>query len=114
MDTRGVLDNAIFQTILRIALLENSRLKFLKRFLRQYRAVEMRRIRVKCLGYRDRGCCKPGPVKSGCSGHDTIEVPRITLRLHHRLTAASRAANEIGERGVRAIITTNQGLGDFG
>src|SRR5437870_260905 len=113
MGTRGVLDNAIFQTILPIALLENSCLKFSECFLRKHRTVEMRRIRVKCLGYSNGSRCEPGPVKSGCTGYNAVEIVRITLGLHHRLTTASRAANEMGIRGIRAIITANQGLGDF-
>src|SRR6266849_2133976 len=113
MSTRGVLDNAIFQAILRVALFENSYLKLTKGLFRNDRAVEMCWVRVQRLGYRDRRRCKAGPVKSRRSAHDAVEILRITLRLHHRLTATARAAQEIAMGRLGAIVAAEQSLGHF-
>src|SRR5947209_8043594 len=48
-----VLDNAIFQAILRVALFEDAGLEFLQRFLGQDWVVEMLRVRIKSFADRN-------------------------------------------------------------
>ena len=54
-----------------------------------------------------------GPVVGRGRCHDAIEVIGIALRLHHRLTAASAAANEIGVVRPLVVVVLDDGLGGF-
>ena len=73
----------------------------------------MLRIRVKRFFHRHAFCSQPCPVKRRCAGHNAVEVVRISLRFHHRLPTAARAAAEIAIRSVCAVVTANHGLGHF-
>src|ERR1043165_5542047 len=110
MNRSRVLDDAIFQTILPIALFENPRLKLFKRFLRHHRAVKVSCVWVKRFGDCDHRGRNSRPVKSRRARNNALKVLRISLRLHHRLTSSSRAADEIAMGGIRALVAANQDL----
>src|SRR3954468_13879276 len=111
MDRSGVLNDAISQAILGIALLDDRCLKLLECLLREHAAVEMFGIGVKRFGYRDHRCRDTSPIKGRSTGNNAIEVLWITLRLHHRLASPSGAADEITMGRIASIIAANQSFG---
>ena len=108
--SQRIIDNAVLDTVLRVAGIERRLMEHGKFFFRN----EAGRIFVRGLrgGYELKAL--GGAVITGIAGDDACEILGIALRFHERLPAAARAAGEIGELRRYAVERGNNGFAPQG
>lgn len=107
--TPGVFDDAVSNAVESVAaLLDELREKrpILGGHDRILDAAGVDRLQISNESHRD-----SVPVERRGPGDDAVEIAGIQLRLHHRLTAAPRAAEEIGISRAPSVVRPNETLG---
>ena len=108
-----IVEHTVLDPVVRVARGEDARPEQLERGRGEHRGVDVALGMDRLLVLHE-ACRDAGPVVGGRRGHDAVEVVRVALRLHHRLPAAPRAADEVGIVGRPLVVVRDDRLCGFG